>query len=283
MTDSSAFPLSLFATLMRDAPAQPATNLWRAQELKTLIDLGLSYIRENRDILDLGCGDGGVMAALLPYLPRPHQLVGVDPDPDETRLAEASGLYARIITCGAEQMPLESSSIDVVISNSVLEHIPPVEEVLKETTRILRSGGWFIATVPGPNFHRCLRGAWLPWVKREDYEREIDTRLAHLRYWTKTEWQLHLEKAGLTLVQTTDYLPLKTMRRWELLSWITGGLLYHLMGKRKPPIKIQRDFNMRRRIRVPRFVIQGMAWLLSRGLSDQSGPYGGLLVIGRKP
>lgn len=268
---------------MQETPAQPATNLWRAAELTALIDQALPSLQSSKTILDLGCGDGGIMAVLRPYLPAAVALVGLDADPDETKLAEQRGLYAKTVTAGAERIPLADASVDAILSNSVLEHIASLDGVLKECGRLLRSGGVFVATVPGPDFHRCLRGSWLPWVKRTGYERDLDKRLAHLRYWTVEAWWQHMAAAGLALTETHNYLPAPFVKRWEFLSRLTGGLVYHLAGKTMPPIRLQRKMGLRRAVRIPKILIYGLSWILSRGLGGkQKGPWGGLLLIGRK-
>jgi ubiquinone/menaquinone biosynthesis C-methylase UbiE len=281
MIDSSLISLRLFTAIMRAAPAQPATNLWRAAELAALIDHALPNLQSSQTILDLGCGDGGIMATLRSHLPAAATLIGLDPDPAETRLAELQNLYAQVLTTGAENMPLNDACVDAIISNSVLEHIEPLDKVLGESARVLRSGGLFIATLPSADFHRCLRGPWLPWVSRDAYLRDVDERLSHLRYWSKDEWARHLADAGLTLITTHDYLPLAVVRRWEFLSRITGGLLYHLAGRRKRPIRLQRSLGLRR-MKMPKIMAQGLAWLLSLGVRRGEGPYGGLLVIAGK-
>jgi SAM-dependent methyltransferase len=277
------FPLQLLAAIMQETPAQPATNFWRAAELTALIDHALPRLQDCRTLLDLGCGDGGIMAVLRPHLPSTMSVTGLDADPAETALAERRGLFASVLTSGAERMPLADSGFDAILSNSVLEHITPVDAVLNECGRLLRPGGWFVATVPGPDFHRCLRGAWLPWVTQTDYERDLDQRLAHRRYWTSDEWRRHMAAAGLVLTETINYLPAPFVRRWEFLSRLTGGLVYHLAGKKMPPIRLQRTMGLRRRARLPKSLMYGLSWILSRGLrSKQEGPWGGLLVIGRK-
>lgn len=224
------------------------------------------------------------METLRPCLLANAIITGIDPDPAETALAAERGVYSSVITSGAENIPLPESCMDAVISNSVLEHINPVEKALLEISRILRPGRWFVATMPGPDFHACLRGSWLPWVKRGDYLKYIDKRLAHFRYWTAEEWRQRLSDAGLNLTAAHEYLPLTVVRRWELISRLTGGLLYCLAGKKTSPIRIQRKLNLRRKSKMPYSVARAISQILCLGLDIRSnGPYGGLLIIARKP
>lgn len=51
-------------------------------------------------------------------------------------------------TWGGKRMPFEDNSFECAIGTEVLEHCPEPEIVLKETFRILKSGGIFFFTVP---------------------------------------------------------------------------------------------------------------------------------------
>ncbi len=277
------FPLKLFADLMREAPAQPATNLWRAVELTALIDRALPLMRESSTALDLGCGDGGVMATLRPYLSAKTRLIGVDADPSETELAEASGVYEHVLTAGAERLPLPDASVDAIVSNSVLEHIEPLESAIRECGRVMQKGGVFAATVPGPGFHSCLSGPWLSKSSREEYVRLIDQRIAIRHCWTADMWRGQLKEAGFDHIVITEYLAAPTVRRWELVSRLTSGWVYGLLHGRQTPIVIQRCMCLRGRFRLPKGMARACAWALSRGLGDETqGPYGCLLVVARK-
>ena len=173
-------------SLLRDTlstyPAQPATAVWRAVEIGVLLDIG---IPEGRG-LDLGCGDGKLTALILQRAGA-RVLVGVDLDPLEARAAGRSGIYAAVHTAPAHRVPEADGSFDFVISNSVLEHLLALEPVLHEVARLLRPGGRFLFTVPGPGFHANLRGSLLPWVARARYLQDLDRRLAHLHYPTEPE------------------------------------------------------------------------------------------------
>ena len=237
-------PIQLLRELMLGSPFQPATNLWRAVELDAVLRHGLPIGRG----LDLGCGDGKLTTLISRALgPGGAQIewVGVDLDPAETAQARASGLYARVHTGSAALIPEPDACLDFVFSNSVLEHIGPIDEVLAEASRLLKPGGRFICTVPGPQFHECLAGPWWPGGSRPDYEREIDVRCAHLRYWSDAEWAEHLQSQGLVLEVTQPYLSQRQVQRWEAISAWTGGLAYRVFGRHARPIEIQRRLQLR--------------------------------------
>ncbi|MDH7452390.1 methyltransferase domain-containing protein [Luteimonas composti] len=233
----------IFRLLVADAPYQPATNYWRAVELDVVARHGLPPGRT----LDLGCGDGKLTRVLAWAVgnTQGRSWIGVDPDPAETALASNIELYDDVHTCGGDQIPEESGSFDVVLSNSVLEHIPDIEPVIAEVARVLRRGGRFVFTVPSSNFHSCLGGPLFGQITAA-YRRRLDERCAHVRYWGLGDWAACLDKHGFDISAHVQYLNQKQTRRWERLSNMTGGLLYNLHGHRKRPIEIQRRLNMRR-------------------------------------
>jgi SAM-dependent methyltransferase len=257
--------------------------VWRAVEVDQVIAHGLPIGRG----LDLGCGDG-LLTRIVLEAAGPREMVGVEPDPAEASLARQVGIYAGVHVVGGDHVPEPDASFDWVLSNSVLEHIDDIEPVLLEVARLLRPGGEFILTVPGSDFHRCLRGPLLPAASRDRYLTRLDARLAHRRYWSTEEWRAALKRQGLRLTSTSAYLSRPQVRRWETVSRFTSGILYGLGGGRRQPIEIQRDLGLRRPgKRMPLVIARPLASLLSAGLDAESPgrdePSGAYLIIARKP
>jgi SAM-dependent methyltransferase len=275
---------SLLRDMLRIYPAQPATAVWRAVEVGALLRLG---IPEGRG-LDLGCGDGKLTSVILERS-GPRALVGVDVDSQETQAAGKATTYQAVHTAPADQIPEREFSFDFVLSNSVLEHIPDLNPVLREIARLLRPGGRFLFTVPAPGFHANLRGSLLPWVTRDRYLRQLDIRLAHVRYPSAADWHRLCDAVGLSLGGCLGYLDRNETRMWEMLSRCTGGLLYGLWGKRRPPIRIQRQLGLRglqNRLGLPATVAAGLATIICNRLRGETDAWlpehtaGCLLVYG---
>ncbi len=101
--------------------------------------------------------------------------LGAGDDPD-ARATETVDLYADAdhqfdLT---ETWPIETDSVDGLVMNHVLEHMPDVEHVFAEAARVLRDRGWFEAVVPvgadawaDPDHEQC----WT-WRTPEVYCRE---------------------------------------------------------------------------------------------------------------
>jgi SAM-dependent methyltransferase len=197
-----------------------------------------------------------------------RSLVGLDRDPVETRQARSIDVYETVHTVFADRVPEPDASFDSVLSNSVLEHIPEIDSVLRELTRVLKPGGLAMITVPGVGFHRCLRGSLLPGLTRERYLQSIDRRLAHTCYRRTEQWRASLEAAGLRLRQMSTYLTIHEVRRWESVSRVTAGVLSVLFRNRQP-IEVQRALGMRRSdSRMPALLARVLAAILSARLPD---------------
>jgi SAM-dependent methyltransferase len=208
-----------------------------------------------------------------------REIVGVDPDPAEAAQAKGLGIYATVHVGGGDRVPEEEGSFDWVLSNSVLEHVDAIEPVIAEVARVLRPGGQFVLTVPGPDFHKCLHGPVLPGVSREEYLRHLDARLAHLRYWDRQQWEAALNRSGMVIEWLSGYLSVAEVRRWESISRLTAGVLYGVGRGGAQPIEIQRRLGMRKSgRRMPAVVAAAVAAAMSAGLTDSSPVFGCLLI-----
>ncbi|REJ66667.1 MAG: methyltransferase domain-containing protein [Planctomycetota bacterium] len=108
--------------------------------------IGLGELQPGETVLDLGSGAGldSVLAAREVGLA--GKVVGVDMTEamvDKARRnAKSVGLdNVEFVHSGIDAIPMEDESIDVVISNGVLNLCPDKPKVLREAFRVLRPGG----------------------------------------------------------------------------------------------------------------------------------------------
>lgn len=92
-------------------------------------------------VLEVGIGSG----LNLPFYRRAHEVLGLEPSP---RLAEMTREAAKrstspvqIIEGSAEAIPLDSRSVDTVVTTWTLCSIPQVTLALEEMRRVLKPGG----------------------------------------------------------------------------------------------------------------------------------------------
>lgn len=210
--------------------------------------------------------------------------MGIDPDPAEVAQARTLGIYSSLHVAEGDAVPEPDGSFEWVLSNSVLEHIPDVDPVLKEVGRLLQPDGKFIFTVPGPDFHELMRGPLIG-GSRQRYLDRLDARVAHCRYWGRAQWKAALEPHGMRVQSTSGYFTRSEVRRWESISRMTAGVLYTMAGRRRQPIDIQRRLGMRKPgTKMPSLVARSTAALVSIGLDGdpRSTSFGCLLVIAAK-
>jgi arsenite methyltransferase len=106
----------------------------------------LGRIEEGADVLDLGCGAGTDLLIAAQMVGPRGSVTGVDMTPSMLERARASAAEMGIANVELHQslietLPLEDESIDVVISNGVIDLVPDKDLVFDEIDRVLRSGG----------------------------------------------------------------------------------------------------------------------------------------------
>jgi SAM-dependent methyltransferase len=122
----------------------------------------LASLTEGETVLDLGSGAGFDCFLASKEVGPEGRVIGVDMTPDmlerARRAAEAGGYTNVEFRLGEiEALPLPDSSVDVVISNCVLNLSPARDRVFAEIMRVLKPGGRvmisdLISTLETPSF-----------------------------------------------------------------------------------------------------------------------------------
>lgn len=101
-------------------------------------------------IVDIGCGLGGDVAALAEIVGPTGSVVGIDHDPQLLERAEGEVQLhnVRFERADARQLPFPAASFDGARLDRVLQHIPESEAVVAEMVRVLRSGARAVAIEP---------------------------------------------------------------------------------------------------------------------------------------
>ena len=162
-------------------------------------DLGLSCgnpvafseIKPGDVVVDLGSGAGRDVFLAAEKVGPVGRAIGVDMTPEMLRLARQNAMKFEVRTGLAnvefrqgliETLPIDDASVDLVISNCVINLSPDKPQVFREVYRVLRPGGRMVVSDivlnrPLPDaakdnedlYTACIAGALL----REDYLRAI--------------------------------------------------------------------------------------------------------------
>jgi SAM-dependent methyltransferase len=160
-------------------------------------------------VYDVGCGDGHF--ASLTFERRID--VGLDPWHSPVHEAKRHGAYHSLVEADGARAPFPSNHFSSGFSNSVLEHIPHVDQVLVETARVLKPGAPFYFCVPntryltGLSISRVLGRPYTEWFRAISRTHHADEPEA---------WRRRLERAGFQLERWWHYFSIPSLR---VLEW----------------------------------------------------------------
>jgi len=138
-------------------------------------------------VLDLGSGSGVDCFLAAERVGPTSRVIGVDMTPEmisrSRSLARAHGRTNVEFRLGEiEHLPVADASVDVVLSNCVINLVPDKGEVYREAFRVLRPGGRLavadvLATWPIPDAVRADPNQWASCSSGALTEKEVTERL----------------------------------------------------------------------------------------------------------
>lgn len=204
---------------LRDLPYFRA--LLRAVEATYYQDLDFK-----RPILDVGCGDGHFASQVF----EGSVDVGLDPWHGPIHEAKGRDCYKLLVEADAADIPFPEKTFGSAFSNSVLEHIPHVEAVLKDTARVLKSGALFAFCVPNPRYYSSLTLTRVLGKKYESWFKKI-SRTVHAD--DPDVWEKRLTTAGFKIERWWHYFSPQAMRtlEWGHYFGLPSWIVHFITGK----------------------------------------------------
>jgi SAM-dependent methyltransferase len=121
-------------------------RLRRDRDLRVGELLALSIPGRSASILDVGCGNGELLAMVAHRWPD-VALAGVDLQPERIAEARANAPDARLVVESADSLPFEDDAFDVVTAITLMSSLPNDEmerDAAREIARVTRPGGWLV-------------------------------------------------------------------------------------------------------------------------------------------
>jgi arsenite methyltransferase len=136
-TESSLYPVDLLTTV----PSDVASTSYGCGDPITLASL-----KPGQTVLDLGSGAGLDCILAAQKVGETGHVIGVDMTPEMIERAKSNAKRVNLKNVEfrlgyLENLPVDSSTVDVIISNCVINLSPDKEKVFNEAFRVLAPGG----------------------------------------------------------------------------------------------------------------------------------------------
>lgn len=108
----------------------------------------VTEVDSNGSLLDVGCGDGVLMARVAPTM---ESVRGVDSEPTAIRWAREKLKEfpnCEVLQVDNYNLPFADAVFDIVTSTDVIEHLKEPAAHLREIRRVLKPGGHLVLTTP---------------------------------------------------------------------------------------------------------------------------------------
>jgi arsenite methyltransferase len=187
------------STLYEDVHAEAGTAMAVAASLGCGVPTAVADLHEGETVLDLGSGAGADVLISARRVGTTGKAIGLDMTDEMLDLARANAAESGVenvefVKGYIEDIPLPDGSVDVVISNCVINLAGDKSKVLAEAARVLRPGGRFAVSdvIADPRMDEATR------ADMAAYTGCIAGAL------TEEEFRGALARAGLTDIEITE-------------------------------------------------------------------------------
>ena len=184
-TDKSG--TEVFGRALYDTEADAATKAAVDASLGCGVPTAVADLHDGETVLDLGSGAGADVLISARRVAPSGRAIGLDMTDEMLELARANAREAGVdnvefVKGYIEEIPLADESVDVVISNCVINLAADKRRVLRETARVLKSGGRFAVSdvIADPDMDEATRADMREWtgciagaLTRDEFEQAL--------------------------------------------------------------------------------------------------------------
>jgi arsenite methyltransferase len=196
--DTGVFGASLYDEASRESVPQAAVDA----SLGCGVPTAVADLRDGEIVLDLGSGAGADVLISARRVAPNGRAIGLDMTDEMLDLARANATDAGVenvefVKGYLEEIPLDDESVDVVLSNCVINLSGDKGKTIREAARVLRPGGRFAISdvIADPGLDPATKADMAAWTGC------VAGAL------TETEFRAALEAAGLGSVEITPTHP----------------------------------------------------------------------------
>lgn len=172
-----------------------------------------------RSVLDVGCGDGGLLRTLNPN----SNYTGIDISPTQLtyfrsqipKLQKFRTGTMTLIEADVVPLPFAAASFDLVLACDVLEHVLSPIKLIHEIKRVLAPSGFALFALPNEPVWQMLRAVALRWPPRSPDHLSfiVPSDITEVFPWVATEQYLPINIPPLHLIHLM--LVKRSARTWS--------------------------------------------------------------------
>ena len=184
-TDKSG--TEVFGRALYDTEADAATKAAVDASLGCGVPTAVADLHDGETVLDLGSGAGADVLISARRVAPSGRAIGLDMTDEMLELARSNAREAGVTNVEfvkgyIEEIPLADESVDVVISNCVINLAADKRRVLRETARVLKRGGRFAVSdvIADPDMDEATRTDMREWtgciagaLTRDEFEQAL--------------------------------------------------------------------------------------------------------------
>jgi arsenite methyltransferase len=184
-TDKSG--TEVFGRALYDTETDASTKAAVDASLGCGVPTAVADLHDGETVLDLGSGAGADVLISARRVAPSGRAIGLDMTDEMLDLARANAREAGVTNVEfvkgyIEEIPLADESVDVVISNCVINLAADKRRVLRETARVLKSGGRFAVSdvIADPDMDEATRADMREWtgciagaLTRDEFEQAL--------------------------------------------------------------------------------------------------------------